>query len=346
MQNVNTPSQPVDSRLQIVKNVTQQQGKHRSPSTRPNYISQNDDAEQHHGYNTQSRTMSIMQEAMLACIDITNPKFKLSAAKLSGQRIPMTWLCEIANSVIGKQGKLLRYRHLIANPKTRATWTHLYGNELGRLAQGMPSQTKGMDTIFFIPWHKVLKERAKDVTYGLITCLVRPEKIEEPNRTRLVAGGDRVHYPFDTGTPTANLLTVKLLINSMISTPGARFFTMDIKNFYLCTPMSRYKYMRLKLLDMPEDVIEHYKLRNIATPDGYVYCEIRQGMYGLPQAGIIAQELLAKRLKEHGYSQSKTTPSLWKDKWQPIMFSLVVNNFGVKYVGKEHAQHLLQMVQK
>jgi hypothetical protein len=69
-------------------------------------------------------------------------------------------------------------------------------------------------------------------------------------------------------------------------------------------------------------------------------------MYGLPQAGIIAQELLAKRLKEHGYSQSKTTPGLWKHKWQPIIFSLVVNNFGVKYVGKEHAQHLLQTVQK
>jgi hypothetical protein len=75
---------------------------------------------------------------------------------------------------------------------------------------------------------------------------------------------------------------------------------MDIKNFYLCMPMSRYKYMQLKLSDMLEDVIEHYKLLNIATPDGYVYCEIRQGMYGLPQAGIITQELLAKRLKDHG----------------------------------------------
>jgi hypothetical protein len=66
----------------------------------------------------------------------------------------------------------------------------------------------------------------------------------------------------------------------------------------------------LKLLDIPEDIIEHYKLRDIATLDGYIYCEIQQGMYGLPQAGIIAQELLAKRLKEHGYSQSKTTPGL------------------------------------
>ncbi len=86
----------------------------------------------------------------------------------------------------------------------------------------------------------VPKERTRDVTYGLITCLIRPEKIDEPNRMRLVAGGDRVHDPFDAGTPTADLLTVKLLINSVISTPGARFFTMDIKNFYLNTPMVRY----------------------------------------------------------------------------------------------------------
>ncbi len=83
MQNLNTPSQPVDSHLQIVKNVTQRQGKYRPPSARLNYISQDDNAEQHHGYNTWLRTTSIMQEAMLACIDITNPKFELLAAILS-----------------------------------------------------------------------------------------------------------------------------------------------------------------------------------------------------------------------------------------------------------------------
>ena len=110
--------------------------------------------------------------------------------------------------------------------------------------------------------------------------------------------------------------------------------------------MVRYEYMGLKLADMPANVIEHYKLLNVATPDGYVYCEIRKGMYGLPQAGIIAQELLAKRLKEHGYSQSKTTPSLWKHEWHPIIFSLVVDDFGVKYVGEEHAEHLLKTIQK
>ena len=110
--------------------------------------------------------------------------------------------------------------------------------------------------------------------------------------------------------------------------------------------MTRYEYMRLKLADMPDDVIAHYKLQEVATPDGYVYCEIRKGMYGLPQAGIIVQELLAKRLKEHGYSQSKTTPGLWKHEWRPIAFSLVVDDFGVKYVGEEHAQHLFQTIKK
>jgi hypothetical protein len=78
--------------------------------------------------------------------------------------------------------------------------------------------------------------------------------------------------------------------------------------------MAHYEYMQLKLSDMPEDVIAHYKLLNITTPDGYIYCEICQGMYGLPQVGIIAQELLAKELKEHGYSQSETTPDLWTNK--------------------------------
>jgi hypothetical protein len=81
---------------------------------------------------------------------------------------------------------------------------------------------------------------------------------------------------------------------------------------------------------MPEDVIKHYQLLDIPTPGGYISCKIWQGMYDFPQAGIIAQEFLAKRLKEHGYTQSKTMPGLWKHEWQLIFFSLVVNDFGVK----------------
>ncbi len=180
---------------------------------------------------------------MLDCINITKLTFKITAAKIATQIYPTMWFCKIASSVLGKQGKPLKYKHQFANPKTQATWIHSYGNKFGLLAQGMPSQVKGTDTIFFIPKDKVPRARAKDVTYGLITCLIRPKKIDKPNRTRLVAGGDRAQYPFDAGMPTADLLTVKLLINSVISTPEARFFTMDIKNSSLCTPMIRYEYM-------------------------------------------------------------------------------------------------------
>ncbi len=93
-----------------------------------------------------------------------------------------------------------------------------------------------------------------------------------------MAGGDRVHYPGNAGTPTADLITVKLLINSIILTTGAKFMMMDIKDFYLNTQMVRYEYMQLKLSDMPDNVIEHYNLRAIATANGFVYCEIRKGM--------------------------------------------------------------------
>ena len=82
----------------------------------------------------------------------------------------------------------------------------------------------------------------------------------------------------------------------------------DIKNFYLNTPMERYEYTRLKLADLPDDVIKHYNLGSKLTSDGYVYLEVQKGMYGLPQAGILAHKLLEKRLNDEGYTQSKHTP--------------------------------------
>ncbi len=84
----------------------------------------------------------------------------------------MAWFCEMANSVIGEGGKLLENKQLIANPKTRAKWTHFYGNKIRRLAQGMPGRNTGTNTIIFIRKDQVPMTRAKDMTYGLIPCLV------------------------------------------------------------------------------------------------------------------------------------------------------------------------------
>ena len=58
---------------------------------------------------------------------------------------------------------------------------------------------------------------------------------------------------------------------------------LDIKDFYLNTPMERYEYMRLKLTDIPEEIIVEYNLREIATDDGFVYC--KKGCTVYPKRG-------------------------------------------------------------
>ena len=87
------------------------------------------------------------------------------------------------------------------------------------------------------------------------------EEKEDPNRARLVVGGDKIKSPLDCGTPTEDIFTKKLLLNSVVLTNRAKFFTLDIKNFYLNTPMGRFEYMRLKIEDIPKNLIEKYELR-------------------------------------------------------------------------------------
>ena len=98
--------------------------------------------------------------------------------------------------------------------------------------------------------------------------------------------------------------------------------TRDIKNFYLNTPMDRFEYMQLKLADLPDDVIKQYNLEDRVAPYGWVYLEMRNGLYGLPQAGILAHKLLEKTLNKKGYVKLKLTPGLWPHKWHPIFFTL------------------------
>ena len=105
--------------------------------------------------------------------------------------------------------------------------------------------------------------------------------------------------------------------------------------------MKQYGSIKLKLNTLPDKIIREYKLANITTPDRSVYVEVRKGMYGLPQAGILANQLLEKRLNKHGYIQSPQIPGLWTHVSRPVSFTLVVDNFGVKYVGEEHHVHHL-----
>ena len=98
--------------------------------------------------------------------------------------------------------------------------------------------------------------------------------------------------------------------------------------------------MKMKLTDLPTDFANLYQLHKLVDPNGYVAIKIQKGMYGLPQAGILAQQLLKAQLNAHGYRQSTITPGLWRHDFRPISFTLCVDDSGIKYVGKEHVDHL------
>jgi hypothetical protein len=120
--------------------------------------------------------------------------------------------------------------------------------------------------------------------------------------------------------------------------------TMDISNFYLMTPLLQPEYVRMKLSDLPEEIIQQYKLNDKANKNGMVFVKVTKGMYGLPQSGLLANVLLKKRLNQHGYHQSKLVPGLWKHELRHIQFVLTVDDFGVKFVGREHAEHLYKVL--
>ena len=77
-----------------------------------------------------------------------------------------------------------------------------------------------------------------------------------------------------------------------------------------------------------------------------MYWEIRKAVYGLPQAGMLANQQMRKHLKPEGFYEVDHTPGLWRQKHCPIQFSLIVDDFGVKYVGKEHVDYLLSSLRK
>jgi hypothetical protein len=91
--------------------------------------------------------------------------------------------------------------------------------------------------------------------YGSFVVDIKDHK-EEKDCTRVTVGGDQIEYPGDKSTRTAGLTTAKILINSVISTPGAKLLVIDINTFYLNTPpLGRFEYMVINLSSLPQETI-------------------------------------------------------------------------------------------
>ena len=203
----------------------------------------------------------------------------------------------------------------------------------------MPS---GTNTIKFIA--KTAVPYGRTVTYGNMVCDIRPQK-KETHRVRLTVGGDKVEYPGDVSTPTSDLTTAKCLINSILSTSKAKGLCIDVKDFYLNTDMDRCEYMRIKVEIIPQEIMEQYELEKLAC-GGWVYIEIQKGMYGLPQAGKLANDKLKAYLALFGYHPTKHTPGLWRHESRDITFALTVDDFFIKYTDARDANHLLDTLKQ
>ena len=134
--------------------------------------------------------------------------------------------------------------------------------------------------------------------------------------------------------------TIRLLLNAVVS-EHASFLTADIKNFYLGTPLERKEYMRINIKHIPADVQKQYNIADMVHNE-HVIMEISRSIYGLPQAGKLSQDRLIMHLAKHGYTQCPNTPCLFVHATNGVAFTLVVDDFLIKFKERKAADHLLE----
>jgi hypothetical protein len=204
-----------------------------------------------------------------------------------------TSIPQTANSTTGTDGQHLRYNRLMNGPDA-SQWREASAEEFDRLLS-----TK--QTMHFIrPTDKPLDRLA---SYYNPQCSI---KNGTDKRVRGTYGGDRTDYTGAVSTNTASMETVMILLNATVSEPGARFTTADIKDFFLMYELGRPEYMWIPLSQIPNRIQTAYTVAEYVV-NGRVMVEITKGIYGLPQASLIAKRRLDAHLATHGYHESPTT---------------------------------------
>ena len=200
----------------------------------------------------------------------------------------------------------------------------------------------GTNMCTFIHRHEIPAN--KRPTYVRIVSDYREQK-QDPYQVRCTVGGDRIDFHGDVATKVADLVTVKCLINHIISTPGAKAACIDIKDFYLNNPLPKAEYIRFQADLVPHDIWEQYDLQRFCD-NGALYARVDKGMYGLPQAGRVANDHLLPRLQEAGYTATGQTPGLFSQKDNDIVFALVVDDFLIHHTSDQALTHLIDTLQQ
>ncbi len=143
------------------------------------------------------------------------------------------------------------------NPATTEIWQTAFGKDFGGMAQGnLNTGQKGTNSIFVMSHAEILNiPKNQTVTYVRVLVNFRPPKVD-PHRIQITAGRNLISYPGELSTQTADLTTSKLMWNSVLSTEGAKYMSLDIKTFNLSTPLDRYNNMKMPILLFPNWIIK------------------------------------------------------------------------------------------
>ena len=231
-------------------------------------------------------------------------------------------------------GLPLRYQQLITGVDS-ADWVKELIVEWERLLSGT-------HTAEFIHATDKPKDRVASYFNPICSIKIKPEEPEGvKRRVRGTYGGNITDHIGAVTAEVADMATVKILFNAVVSEPNAYFSTADIKDFYLNTELERPEYMWAQLSDIPKFIQIKYNVEKFAV-NGRVMVKLKKGIYGLPQAGLLARKRLVAHLSKHDYHEDKDTHGFFKHLTRPVSFTLVVDDFGIKcsVAGREHVQHL------
>ena len=228
------------------------------------------------------------------------------------------------------------------------TWATVIKGDHG--TEWLRSMTTEFDRLFDLKcWHAIFRhELPPGIVPTYLSKAVR-EKLKTPDndqpyierRVRGALGGDRVWSEGITRCNTAEIDVIKAFLNSVVS-DNSDFFTLDIANFYLGTPLPKGQeaYVKVPAHLFSDDILDRRHLRQYIH-DGHIILCATQAMYGLRNAGRLSKEYLDRLLSARGYYEDTLVPCLYRHISNGVTFVLVVDDFAIKHTGPDSKQHLI-----
>ncbi len=228
---------------------------------------------------------------------------------------------------VSADGKAFNYNNL-RKGKDGDLWRNEYGVEIKKLLD-----KKTLSPQFYKD--QPADQRSK-TTYYDPQCKEKltPDK-QIIRRVRGTLGGDKVQYDGLTSSPVADIVTIKIHQNSVVSDrrnfgTDTRYAGLDLTDFYLESDLDQPSWVNISVEDIAMDILTEYDLLKYVHK-GRILCRVDGTMYGHPAAGRIAHKDLVAHLALHGYMQHDNIPCLFFHTSNSISFTLVVDDFGIKY---------------